>query len=487
MLKRKIKCISPVTRSVIGIFFFFIIHQSVAQQPRTENNPNFSASTDFNHQIFPSDTVSWIVQNESAMRAGLLFDCDNQKIVWEKDLNYAYPIASLTKMMVALLVVEDVNDCKVDWNDEIVMTRQLVKKVKRRRVKYTFSETYTLDALFRLAMIASHNEACNTIARRLNGTVDNFVSRMNSRARELSMNNTYFSTPSGLPSGKRNLDNSSSPSDLLLLSLEMIKYHEILNITKIGYADISSDKASGIYRNHNHLVIDYENEVDGLKTGYTKNARFCLVTTSSKANHRLISIVLGARNPYQRNEIVADMLSNYYERIGAGRLTGNISPRKNETEADSLLISSDSSVTYKTVWVRIKKIHTVKYGETLSAISDKYNCSVSSIKKWNRLRTTRLLKGQKLFVYANVKKKVAVREDQIQKDDSGEEVPDGNNSSSEIAQQNIIYHTVEPGDTLWKISLKYPPVTIEQLKKMNNITNSKNLKPGTKLKIKYSS
>ena len=143
-------------------------------------------------KLFTVDPHQGIVQNESGMRAGLLYDCKAKKVVWEKDLHYAYPIASLTKMMVALLVIEDINDCKVDWNDEITMTRVLVKRVKRKKVKYTVHETYTLDALFRLAMIASHNESCNTIAKHLNGTVDDFMSRMNVRARELEMNNTFF-------------------------------------------------------------------------------------------------------------------------------------------------------------------------------------------------------------------------------------------------------------------------------------------------------
>lgn len=485
------------TKTVISVFFVLFAQNSFAQPSAIL--PDTAIPSIVSEKLFTVESIDGIVQNESGMRAGLLYDCKAQKIVWEKDLHYAYPIASLTKMMVALLVIEDINDCKVDWNDEIVMTRVLVKRVKRKRVKYTVHETYTLDALFRLAMIASHNEACNTIAKHLNGTVDDFVSRMNVRARELDMDNTFFSTPSGLPSGKRNLDNSSTPFDLLLLSMEMLNYPEILNVTKIGYADIANNKTSGIYRNHNRLVIDYENEVDGMKTGYTKNARFCLVATSGKADHRLISIVLGARNTWERNEIVANMLSNYYEKLGIGRLAGNIASDKKEEDMDTVLADTGNSVSYKTVWVRTKKIHNVKSGETLSGIADRYGCTIASVKKWNRMRSTRLLKGQKLLVYTNVKKKVVIREEQLEQDDSGEENPNENaiaNSSNENLETalldtasgaSVIYHTIQPGDTLWKISQKYSGITVEQIKKLNNITDSKSLKPGTKLKIKNNS
>lgn len=491
--------------ALAGLLFYFVeITAQPLQQPDTV--PGDIITRD---NYFPILPVPDIVENENGMRAGLLYDCTTKKIVWEKDLHYAYPIASLTKMMVALLTVEDVLNCKVDWDDEIEMTRVLVKRVKRRKVRYTVKETYTLDALFRLAMIASHNEACNLIAKHLNGSVDDFVARMNIRARELSMNNTYYSNPSGLPAGKSALDNSSTANDYLILALECLKYSEIVNITKIGYADVANNKNSGIFRNHNRLVIDYENEVDGLKTGYTRNARFCLVATSTKSNRRLISIVIGSRSTYERNEIVGDMMSNYYQYLGIGRLgktweeTLALKSVQDSLKNDSTLTaSSDNTVTppvivYKTVWTKEKKIHHVRGGETLSGIADKYHCTVSSIRKWNRLRSTRVLKGQKLIVFTNVKKKVAVREEMIEKGDSDEEQqeeklnqkktdPSNNNNSSQsvssINEAGYILYTVQRGDTLWNIAKKYQGVTVEQIKKDNNLTSSQ-LKAGTKLKI----
>jgi len=460
---------------------------------------------------FTVDTVFHaLVTNESRMRAGLLFDATERKIVWQKDLNYAYPIASLTKMMVALLTVEDINNCKADWTDEIVLNKRYVKRVKRKKVIYSRDETYTLEALFQLAMIASNNEACMYIAKHLDGSVESFVSRMNARARELNMNNTYYSNPSGLPSGKKDFDNNSSVHDLLLLSIEMLKYPEILNVTKIGYADIANDKSSGIYRNHNRLVIDYENEVDGLKTGYTKKARFCLAATSNKANRRMISIVLGAFSPYERNEIVADMLSNYYEHIGIGRLANNVPlPKVNKENAVEFEggVVDNSEGNYKTIYAKEKKVITVRGGETLSGIAERYNSTVTAIKKWNHLRSSRVLKGQRLLVYVNVKKRIQLKEDQIEKDENDEEAPADSVNGSAPETQNIVqetkipakktvvkntekksekklvYHMVQPGDTLWSIAQKYEGVTVAEIKKANNITRSRSLKAGTKLKI----
>src|SRR5207302_893461 len=118
----------------------------------------------------------------------------------------------------------------------------------------------------------------------------------------------------------KTFDNSSTPTDLLILTLEMLNYDEILQVTGMGYADISNGKTTSIIRNHNHLTIDYKGEVDGMKTGYTKRAGFCLVATSNKCSQRLISIVLGARSPNLRNEVVKNMINDYYCAIGLDKL-----------------------------------------------------------------------------------------------------------------------------------------------------------------------
>jgi D-alanyl-D-alanine carboxypeptidase (penicillin-binding protein 5/6) len=499
--------------SLIGcllILFFTQVLPAAAGNEQPDTSIKSSSTLQIESQFTVDTVFHGLVANESRIRAGLLFDVTDRKIVWHKDLNYAYPIASLTKMMVALLTVEDINSCKTDWTDEIVLHKQYVKRVKRKKVTYSVDETYTLDALFRLAMIASNNEACMYIAKHLNGSVEDFVARMNARAQELKMTNTYYSNPSGLPSGKNDFDNNSSVHDLLLLSLEMLKYPEILNVTKIGYADIANDKSSGIYRNHNHLVIDYENQVDGLKTGYTKRARFCLAATSCIANHRIISIVLGAYSPPERNEIVADMLSNYYEHIGLGRLANNVPlPKINRDNADEFEqgVVDNSEGSYKTIYTKEKKYITVRGGETLSGVADQYNCSVTAVKKWNHMHSNQVLKGQKLLVYVNVKKKIKLREDEIHKDENDEEAPaDSINAAAPIIQETanetkiaakkttvkknekksdvkFVYHLVQPGDTLWKIAQQYQGVTVAEIKKTNNITSSRNLKAGTKLKI----
>lgn len=459
-------------------------------------------------------------QSASELRAGLIFDATTSTVVWEKDMGYAYPIASLTKMMVALIAIEDIKAGKADWQDVINATHTY-RKSRRSRKTYTVHETYSLEGLLKMAMIPSHNEACNMIAKHLGGTVDAFVERMNSRALSLGMTQTYYSNPSGLPASYGALDNSASPKDLLMLAMELIKYPEILSITNIGYAEVENGHGSLVYRNHNRLVIDYPEEVDGLKTGYTKNARFCLVATAKKNDHRLIAIALGARGPYLRNQIVTEMLNNYYGSLGlatignqpAQPLYAKAEDRNESSSTKNLNISSTTKTVYKTVTSIVKKPHVVKNGQTLSEIADKYNCSVSELKKWNRLKSTRINKGQRLYVHTHVKKQIPVKIDVIENYDACEDDAEycgtdltvsnketkqeqpvkaatktkNPSDSNQIDNSKFVLHTVQPGDTLWSISQKYPGNTVEGIKKLNRISNSKGLKAGSKIKIAVNS
>jgi D-alanyl-D-alanine carboxypeptidase len=514
-----------------------------AQPVVPDNSGPAESSARVNTGKFVVDLVDGLNVREKEVRAGLLYDAERRQVVWEKDMYYAYPIASLTKMMVALLAAEDVRAGKFDWSDEVKVER-LYRKPGRRGGTYKSYETYTLESLVQLAMIPSNNQACSDIGIYLDGDVATFVKRMNAKAQQLQMFNTFYSNPSGLPAPVRDADNHSSPHDLLLLCLEMLKYEEILKITSIGYAEVSNDKRSGIFRNHNHLVINYENEVDGLKTGFTKRAKFCLAATSRKDDYRMVSIVLGVDGPYLRNEIVASMLNNYYEKIGCGPMSptaGGPVAKKSilvDPAKDNVVQADDGDVTYKTVWTKQKQTHHVKSGETLSLIAKKYKSTYQQIRKWNGMSNDRIYAGQRLTVYVNVPQKIAIRNeppaDDEEKSDNGDtddtmvmnendqqttkaesaesksvtsvrestpqkvqnNTPQQKTASSNITNKSVAapgkslsavqytYYVVQPGDTLWSIAKSFDGVSADDIKKVNRIYNPRDLKPGTKLKIK---
>ena len=455
------------------------------------------------------DQHNLIPYQEHEVKAGLLFDAVNKKIVWQKNMDMQLPIASLTKMMVALLAVEDIRAGKFFWTENVCWVRQTAvgRRSKRRIIRTDVN--YSLLDVVKATMIASNNECAEQLARFIGcGDLAATIERMNLRAKELGMNNTYYGNPSGLPSSHSSMDNSSTPLDQLILGLELLKYDELVEITGMGYAEINNGKSTSVLRNHNGLAIQHTGEVDGLKTGYTRRAGFCLVGTSSKCDHRLVSVVLGCRGPQIRNDVVRTMFNAYYTSIGLDPI-GNFcgAPGYRITASEN----QDSSFTMTGEWVtireKVRKTHTVRSGENLSRLAERYDCSMSQLRSWNKGKISssgQIKTGQKLAVYTTTSRKVWIArpangtEEEEDKpllvnstvDEQGNliaakpvEKPVKPTTAVKV-QPNYLYHVVAPGDTLYSIARKYGDTTVDQLKDLNNIRDTRTLKPGMKIKVK---
>lgn len=515
---------------------FFSFFQLSAAISGTDTLPPIKISN------FNFDKVDGLITNEREIRAGLLYDVDRNKILWEKEMDSPAPIASLTKMMVCLLAIEDLNSGSICLDDRITVTRTYKKRLRRRRyTTYTVEEKYYFEDLLKMALVASHNESTVWIAKHCSGDVSTFVNRMNAKAIELGMTQTQYYNTSGLPGGRSTPDNSSTARDQLLLGIEMIKYPKLVEISSIPFINVNNGKGNISFRNHNGLVINYGQEVDGIKTGYTRAAGFCLVASAKRGEHRLISVIFGCRGPWIRNGIVANMMNTYYDAIKLGRL-GETNPELNDSKLflDSVNRglafirphielkapdnASDESYayTYKTVTQKVKKGHRVRNGESLGKIANRYNVTVNELSKWNKLRSSTIRPGQTLYVYSTVKKRIQVKlvvdpeesvadlettpdsTEQIETTLKSEHVPHKNGElksdstleskdstkqvsskkRSEISKtkSEFIYHIVQPGDTLWNIAQRYR-TDLKELKKINKIGKSNGIRSGTKLKI----
>ncbi|CAN5509031.1 serine-type D-Ala-D-Ala carboxypeptidase DacF [soil metagenome] len=466
-----------------GLFF---AQKAAAMHPLNEDSIKAVATS---NAPFLCQLDSTVFVDQNHLKAGLLYDVQNQKIVWQKDMNKSYAIASLTKMMVALLTVEAIHAGKVHWTDEVAWTRDVYYWVKRKKVRSTSDVSYTLQDLFKNAMIASNNEAAEQMARYVGeGSLDAFIQRMNVRARELGMMSTYYGNPTGLPSYSRLYDNASTPTDLLMLTLEMLKYPEIIDVTRMDYADIScgtkSTTKSTTISNHNRLAIDFKGQVDGMKTGYTKRAGFCLVASSYKCDHRLISIVLGTRAPGTRNDLVRGMFDDYYTSIGLDKLSPYCTIPEQYTTAGSTdnedADAPEGAYVYKTKIAFFN--HKVRRGEYLSLIADKYKVTIPELKKWNHLKSTRLQPGQNLVVKGTVRQKVWMT-----KDEQGNNTPKKNPvvQTPAIANplENYTFYTVQQGDTLFSISRQYNGISVDKLKELNGLADESCITPGMKIKV----
>jgi D-alanyl-D-alanine carboxypeptidase (penicillin-binding protein 5/6) len=506
---------------LLAVLFLFAAHFAFADNRDTLKSP-----------IFKNDYINGLVGDEDQIRAGLLYDVTRDKIVWDKKGDQIFPIASLTKMMVGLLAIEAIEAGEISMTDTITITSSYRKKIRRRKyATYTTRYDYKFEDVLKMAMVASHNESTIWIAKHCANSVEEFVVRMNERAAQLGLNATKYYNTSGLPGYGSTPDNTSSSRDLLLLGMEITKHPQLMNITSIPYATVSNGKFKTTYRNHNGLVINYNEEVDGIKTGYTKAAGFCLVSTCSRGGHKLMGVILGCQSAVVRNGIVASMVNNYFDAIKLGRLgEGPIDGYQSRLFLDSVdrglvaiiptidttskeAVDLKYAYTYKTVYEKVRSIHTVKRGDNLSKIADKHNVALADLKKWNKIKKNSIQAGQKLAVYKTVKKKIQIKivvDPNEEKEDlacndndlkcGDENLAENTNSKleakSEIKSEPkaivknttvkkvkpvFIYHTVQPGDTLWRISQRYQ-LNIDELKKVNNISGT-NLKKGAKIKI----
>ncbi len=385
---------------------------------------------------------------DNVARAGLMYDLISDTILWEKNMHKDYPIASLTKMMVGLLVIEDIYAGKISWNTMIRVTPEATR-AGGFMVALKSGSSISVESLLKAALISSGNDAAYLIAQYLGGTEQKFVNRMNRRAEQLGMKSTRFSNATGMPAPNSRNDNHSSPLDLLILSKEMLKYNELLWIAGMSESSISQRGKTIKLKNHNRLVAVYD-EVDGFKTGYTRNAKFCLVATANKNGRRIIAIALGLKSPDLRNQFVGNMLSQGYNSMGI-----TLQPRTSSSIASAPKIKGPDSP--KPI------VHRVRTGDTLYGIAKTHDCSIAQLKSWNRLPGNVIKPGQQLKIY---NKSPAIHA-----------------SAAQPAVSNVIYYKVKSGDTLWQISQKYKGISVQKLMQINGLKRSSDLKAGDTLKI----
>lgn len=383
------------------------------------------------------------------VRAGLLYDLVSETVIWEKNMHDSYPIASLTKMMVALLAVEDINSGKIRWDTMVEVTPESTR-TGGFTVSLKKGLVISVENLLKAAMISSGNDAAYLLAQFMGGTEKNFVKRMNSHAKQLGMNSTRFSNASGMPAPNSINDNRSSPSDLLTLCRELLKHEELMHIAGKSEESILQGDEIIQLKNHNRLVAAFD-EVDGLKTGYTRNAKFCLAATANKNQRRVISIALGIDSADLRNQFVGNLLSQYYSAHGMGSL--QLRP------GTPIAYAQGSSLAGHLV----PALHQVQKGDTLSRIAKNYGCSIAQLKSWNRLKGYTIIAGQELKIN-RPSRTIHVFAGQ----------PNG---------KSIIYYTVKPGDTLWQISQKYDGISVQKLMQVNGIKRARELKAGETIKI----
>lgn len=254
--------------------------------------------------IFP---ISAFAQNEEISilaPSGILVDTAG-RVLFEKNADDKVPIASVTKVMTLNLVFDAVESGNLKLDEEVAVS-QYAASMGGSQAFIDAGYNYKVSELIKSVIIASANDASVALAERVCGSVETFVVKMNAKAKELGMHNTSFKNCTGLPAA----DQYSTARDVSIMSRELLQHDDYFTWSNIWMDKLIHEKDGRITElvNTNKLIRSLAG-CDGLKTGSTSEARFCVATTAKRGEQRLISVILGGETSASRFEDAAKLIN----------------------------------------------------------------------------------------------------------------------------------------------------------------------------------
>ena len=238
------------------------------------------------------------------VESAILIEAETGQVLYEKNPDKRVPPASITKVMALLIAMEQIEKGKLNLEDKVSVSRY-AESMGGSQIFLPANIRLKVKELLKAVTIASANDASVALAEAIAGTYGNFIDLMNEKADEMGLENTHFLNSTGLPEEGDN--HYSSARDIALMAKELVKYDKIREwaSTWLEYVPLPNRRAMLV--NTNKLIKKYPG-LDGLKTGHTSEAGFCLAATAKQSKMRLISVVLDAKTETAREEITTRLL-----------------------------------------------------------------------------------------------------------------------------------------------------------------------------------
>ena len=246
-------------------------------------------------------------------KEAILMSADGQ-VLYESNATEKRPIASMTKIMTLLCAYDAIDSGKVSLDDDVAASSRAAS-MGGSQVFLDANATYKLENLIKSIVVCSANDSCVAVAEYIDGSVENFVSKMNAKAKELGLVATHFENCTGLPA----VSQYSCAKDVGVMLSELIKHPHYFTCANVWMEDFvhPSGRVTGM-TNTNKLIRFYDG-CDGGKTGYTSEAQHCLAATAKRGDTRVIAVVVGAPDSKTRFKEVSDMFNyafaNYESKI----------------------------------------------------------------------------------------------------------------------------------------------------------------------------
>ena len=269
----------------------------------TLNDENTTTeNTDTNKENTNNDntTDTSLIPNATA---GVLMDATTGEIIFEKNKDEQVAVASMTKMVAQIIILEQIEAGKIKWND-IVTASANASGMGGSQIYLTTGEEMTVEDMMKGISMASANDATVAMAEFIAGSEVEFVDMMNKKVKELGLKNTFFKNCTGLDEE----GHYSSAYDMAVIARELLKHEKILEFSSVYEDYLREDTDNKFWLVNTNKLVRFFEGADGLKTGHTDAAKYCLAATAKRDDLRLIAIVLGEDNSQIRNSETMSLL-----------------------------------------------------------------------------------------------------------------------------------------------------------------------------------
>ena len=310
-------------------------------------------------------------------KSAILIDSASGKVLFEKNADEKLAPASMTKLGSMLMIMEAIDNGNLKLDDKVTISEEAAN-MGGSQVFLEAGEVYTVHDLLKGVAIASGNDAVVALAEKVAGSQSEFVEMMNKRFKEIGAKNTNFVNAHGLDAE----GHYSTARDMSIIAQELLKHEKILEYTSIYEEYLEKNDGTKTWLVNTNKLVRFYNGVDGLKTGYTTTAGYCLTATAKKDNFRLISVVMGEETSENRSSDTVKLLNygfNTYkintiktqdEILGKVRVEGGKNDYANIVlleDATELLKNTDEVNEYK-FNLKVNKIKApVKHGDIVGS------------------------------------------------------------------------------------------------------------------------
>ena len=282
------------------------------------------------------------VEMEISAKSAILVDFNTGKVLYSKNENEPLAMASMTKVMSMLLIMEKIDDGSLKYDDIVEISTES-SSMGGSQIFLNPGDKYKVIDLLKGVAMASANDAVVALAEKTYGSKEHFIEAMNKKAENLGLKNTHFVNVHGLDEE----GHYSSAYDMSVMARELLKHEKILDFTRVYEEYLTKPDGSQIWLVNTNKLVRFYDGVDGLKTGFTQKAGYCLTATGKKNNLRLISVVMGEESIEKRSSDTVKLLNYGFNTFkvnlikNKSEILGKVNVQKGKKENVDVVLVND--------------------------------------------------------------------------------------------------------------------------------------------------